>query len=110
MSFTIEKHFCGGTLVDTAVFTKAKSCTSEMETPVKKPCCKNEVELIKSVDDLTTVTLEDVSLEHIQLFQVVLYGLQIQFESLPKQLIPHKDYAPPNLIADIQLLDEVFLI
>lgn len=110
LSLTVEKHYCGETLVDTAVFSKVKSCASEMETPMKKHCCKDEVELIKSVDDLSTITLEDISLEQLQLFQIVLYSFHFQFEIFPKQHIPHKDYAPPNLICDIQLLDEVFLI
>ena len=54
-SFTIEKHFCGDTLIDIAVFTQAEKCSNEaMEIEIasisKKSCCKDEVNLIKGLD------------------------------------------------------------
>ena len=54
MSFTIDMHYCGDTLVDTAIFQKAKACGMEMQKPsnegcavTKKDCCNDEqVELM----------------------------------------------------------------
>ena len=33
MSFTVNMHYCGDTLVETAIFHKAKGCGMEMEKP-----------------------------------------------------------------------------
>ncbi|WP_411767862.1 HYC_CC_PP family protein [Winogradskyella sp. A3E31] len=113
LSFTVEKHFCGDTLVDVAVFTQAKKCGMEMttnEAPVKKQCCKDEVELIKGQEDLKLNSFEDLSFEQIQVFTSFLYSYTVFSESLPKEIIPHKNYSSPNIVRDIQLLDDVFLI
>ena len=112
-SFTVEKHFCGNTLVDVAVFSEAKGCGMETESmaKVKKPCCKDTVDLIEGRDELHIVSFEDLEFST-QLFLSSHIHTKFTsfFESLPKQIIPHKDYSPPNIIHDIQLLDAVFLI
>ncbi len=112
LSFTVESHYCGNRLIDTAVFTKAKNCGMEMadKTPMKKGCCKDEVEVIKGQDDLKLNTFEDLELSQQLFITSFVYTYIYLFESLPKQTIPHKDYSPPNLVVDIQLLDDVFLI
>lgn len=113
LSFTIEKHYCGDILVDTAVFSNAEKCGMEMvskKTTKPKPCCKDEVDVIKGQDKLKFSFFEDLEFQK-QLFSntFTLTYLNL-FESLAKQTIPHKDYSPPNLIPDIQLLDQVFII
>ena len=45
-----------------------------------------------------------------QFLTTFLYTYINLFEGLPKQVIPHKDYSPPNLVSDIQVLDQVFII
>ena len=49
MSFTVDMHFCGDTLVATSMFQKATGCGMEMEKPaaegcafVKSNCCKDK--------------------------------------------------------------------
>ena len=49
MSFTVDMHYCGDTLMDTAIFHKAETCGMEMENPLtdgcsitKKNCCSDE--------------------------------------------------------------------
>ena len=55
MSFTIDKHFCGETLVDVSFFGEAGGCgmegmkmNSEVAKVKKKKCCKNVTETIES--------------------------------------------------------------
>ena len=52
ISFTIDKHYCGETLVDVSYFGKADNCGGmEMNSSsqqMKKKCCKNETEFIQS--------------------------------------------------------------
>jgi len=112
LSFTVESHYCGKRLVDTAIFTQVKGCGMEMPSNVTntKGCCKHEVEVIKGQDELKFSAFDDLSISQQLFLTAFTYSYVNGFESLPKQIIPHKDYSPPNLIVDIQLLDEAFLI
>ncbi len=115
LSLAIEKHFCGGQLVDVAVFTDIKKCCGdeEMDTSlemIKKSCCENEIDIVEGQDDLTIKTLDD--LDDIQKQVLISYAISYVnlYESLPKKIIPHKDYSPPLLTRDIQVLVETYLI
>lgn len=112
VSFTIEKHYCGDTLIDASVFSESKKCGMEsMEMLEKKTCCKDEVDVVKGQDELKFSSFEELDFSQQQF--IVVYTSYIYnnlFEGLPQQIIPHKDYAPPNLVDDIQLLDAVFII
>ncbi|MDB9782576.1 hypothetical protein OAB88_05680 [Winogradskyella sp.] len=115
-SLTIEKHFCGGVLIDVAVFTQIEKCADDVVSvidtaeTVKKTCCKDEVDVIEGLDQLTTNTFED--LEDIQ--QQVLFAYSYSyinlFETLPSSVYQLDDYSPPLLIKDIQVLDQTYLI
>lgn len=109
-SFTIEKHFCGDTLIDVAVFSEAKNCNENMEQTSLKSCCNDEVEFMKGQDELKFSTFEDLNFDQQFFIATFAYSYSNLFESLPKQIIPFKDYSPPNLVVDIQVLDQVFLI
>ncbi|OYX23438.1 MAG: hypothetical protein B7Z06_10225 [Flavobacteriales bacterium 32-35-8] len=115
MSFTVEKHFCGNTLVETAVFTEAKGCGMDMTKlqtveSEKNNCCKNEVEVVKGQDKLKITTFDDLKYHQQLFFASYVYAFVNLFEGLSEQIIPHKNYSPPNLVADIQVLDQVFII
>nr|WP_100611820.1 hypothetical protein [Confluentibacter lentus] len=115
MSFTVEKHFCGNTLVETAVFTEAIGCgmdMSKLQTAESKKdnCCKNEVEVVKGQDKLKTTTFDDLKYQQQLFLASYVYSFVNLFEGLSEQIIPHKNYSPPNLVADIQVLDQVFII
>lgn len=110
VSFTIEKHFCGDVLVDVSYFVEAEKCAMEsMEIAQKRNCCKDEVDVVEGQDELQ---LESFNYFEIQpeFLTTFIYTYINLFGGLPKQVIPHKDYSPPNLVADIQVLDQVFLI
>ena len=111
ISFTIEKHFCGEVLVDVSVFGEAKKCCVEsMEGHQEKSCCKDDLELVKGQDELNASSFEDIDFSQQQLVALYTFSYINLFEGLYKQIIPHKDYSPPNLITDIQVLDQVFII
>lgn len=115
ISFTMEKHFCGDTLIDVAIFSKANSCGMDMDvisnvSPEKKNCCKDELAFVKGQDKLKKTSIEDLHLDQQFFLTAFIYSFTNQFEGLPEQVIPHKDYSPPNLVADIQVLDQVFII
>lgn len=113
VSFTIEKHFCGDVLVDVSVFAEVNSCGMEMENEkkvMKKSCCKDEVDLVEGQDELKFSSFEDIDFAQQQFIASFTYSYINLFESLEKQIILFKDYSPPNLVYDIQVLDQVFLI
>ncbi len=117
MSFTIDMHYCGDRLVDTALFKKAKGCGMDMETNsdsdcslTKKNCCKDELIVVKGQNELKFTSFEDLTFHQQLFFTVFTYSFINLFEGLPRQTIPHKDYSPPNLVADLQVLDQVFII
>lgn len=112
LSFTVESHYCGTNLIDTAVFSKVKNCgmESSAETLMKKGCCKDEVVVVEGQDQLNIITFDDLKLSQQFIFTSFVYSYAALFISLPKQVMSHSDYAPPNLIFDIQLLDDVFII
>jgi hypothetical protein len=114
LSLTIEKHFCAGVLFDVAVFSELKTCCGGDKDGVmevtKRSCCDNETDIIEGQDELTIKTFED--LENIEQQVLMAYTLSLAslYKSLPKQIIPHKDYSPPLLVKDIQVIDEIYLI
>lgn len=113
MSFKVESHYCGDNLVDTSIFSEAKKCggmDTEEVVYVKKPCCKDTVDIVKGQDDLNTVDFPYVSTMTQFTLSAFIYTYYNIFESVPKRIIPHKDYAPPNLIKDIHVVYETYLI
>lgn len=111
VSFTIEKHFCGDVLVDVSLFTEAKKCASEAEEIIAKmDCCKDTIDVVQGQDELTVKTFDDLEFEQ-QVFLVAFSHTYFDlFEDLSEREVLHKDYSPPNLVYDIQVRDQVFLI
>ena len=117
VSFTVEKHFCGDRLVDVAVFSDVERCggmeasNSETTSVTKKSCCKDTLDVIEGQELNNIKVSNDWDFDKQQLFVATyLYSYANLFEGLPEQIIPFKDYSPPNLIYDIHVLDEVYLI
>ena len=115
VSLTIEKHFCGDVLVDVSIFSEGEKCGLEpfemdQETITKMSCCKDQIDVIQGQKDLTIKTFDDLDFEQQQFLASFAYSYVYLFEGLPKQIIPHKDYSPPNIVVDIQLLNDTFLI
>ena len=118
MSLTYDLHFCGDTLVDVALFSEADSCGMKMEAKVnfpdhcsvtKKGCCTDKKVFVEGQSELKQ------SLDHLtfqQQFFIASYAYSYVkiFKVLRDKLIPSKNYSPPNVIKDILLIYEVFLI
>ncbi|TXG36565.1 HYC_CC_PP family protein [Seonamhaeicola maritimus] len=110
ISVTIEKHFCGDTLIDVSLFAEAEKCDMETEEmALKKTCCKDEIDVVEGQNELI-VSFDDLDFEQQLFITSLVYSYVNLFEGEPKKIIPHKDYSPPNLVKDICVLDQVFLI
>ena len=117
MSYTFDMHYCGDTLVETALFHKAKGCGMEMDalpansecSVVKKGCCSEEQITIQGQDELQ-LSFDNFNLEK-QLFVSTFVYTYIQlFEGVENQNTGYEDYAPPLVIRQIFKLDETYLI
>lgn len=115
VSFTVEKHFCGDVLIDVGVFSEAQKCAMEafeieQEIITKKLCCKDELHIFQGQKELNRSSFDDLEFQQQLFIASFTYTFVNLFEGLAEQIIPHKNYFPPNLIANIQVLDQVFII
>ncbi len=122
MSFAINKHFCGDHLVSTSVILKAETCGMDSDSyrkqipttkkgcsVMKKNCCKDVIELVKGQDDLK-LDFSNFSFQQQVFITSFVITYSNLFEGLDTQIVPFKEYSPPLVVKDIQLLDQVFLI
>jgi hypothetical protein len=117
MSFTVSEHYCGYTLVDTALFSKAESCGMELQKPAstkdcdlkKSDCCKDEIKQFEGQNELNT-TFSTLNFEQQVFVASFTYSYLNLFEGLKENSIPFKSYTPPLLVTDILVLDQAFLI
>ncbi|CAL2095560.1 conserved protein of unknown function [Tenacibaculum sp. 190524A02b] len=117
LSFTLDMHYCGDTLVDIAIFKKAETCGMEMQKSIankncsitKKNCCSDKQMAIEGQDELkSSPTL--LSLEQQVFVASFVYSYLNLFESEEIDNAFYKDYSPPLVIRDIYKLDETYLI
>lgn len=120
MSFTINSHFCGGSLVGVSYFVKAKTCGMEtkQESQInkkdcvvsKKNCCKDETKVIQGQDNLKDSSLNILSFNQQVFILSFVYSYINILKEVHDKVIPFKDYSPPFVVKNIQLLDELYLI
>ena len=116
MSFTMNMHYCGGTLVETAMFHKAKGCGMEMQTPsiedcaiTKKNCCNDEQLVIDGQDELQ-LQINPTSFEQHLFIASFVYTYISLFDGFDKNIASHEAYKPPLVVRQIYKLDEIYLI
>ena len=116
MSFTMNMHYCGGTLVETAIFQKAKGCGMEMDKPstegcaiTKKNCCDDEQLAIEGQDELQ-LQVDKISFEQQVFIASFVYTYINLFEGLDKNVTSYEVYKPPLVIRQLYKLDETYLI
>ena len=116
MSFTIDMHYCGDTLVDTAIFNKVDTCGMETENPatnacavIKDNCCSNEQIAMDGQDELKT-SFDSLSKDQQILTATFIYAYINLFEGFDENTIAYSEYPPPPLVKAIYKLDETYLI
>lgn len=111
-SFTVDKHFCGNMLVDLAIFSEADTCGMDMQSEMglaEDSCCTNQKTAVEGQDELK-ISFNSLDLDQQIFLSTFTHTFINLFEGTPVEVIPFKDYSPPLLVADIQVLDQVFLI
>ena len=117
MSFSVGMHYCGDTLVDTALFKKAKGCgmeiqkeTSTSDCPImEKNCCHDDEILVKGQKELK-VSFDKLDFHQQVFITSLVYSYIYPFIELKEKEPTFDDYPPPLIVKNIYKLDEVYLI
>ena len=118
-SFAITKHFCGDTLVDTAIFSEASTCGMESQKDtsvaisgcsiIKKDCCKDEQVLIDGQDEVQ-LQVDKISFNQELFIASFIYTYINLFVNLENNVSSFEEYEPPLVIKEIFKIDETYLI
>ena len=116
MSFTVNMHYCGDTLVESAIFQKAKGCGMEMEKPstedcsiTKKNCCDDKQLAIEGQDELQ-LQVDKITFEQQVFIASLVYTYSNLFEGLDNNVSSFEEYKPPLIIRQLYKIDETYLI
>ena len=116
MSFTVNMHYCGETLVDTAIFKKAKGCGMEMQSPStkdcsisKKNCCSDKQILVDGQDELK-LNFDTFSFQQQQFVASFIHSYINLFEGLEENTTSFSEYPLLLIVRSIYKLDETYLI
>lgn len=119
MSFTVDMHFCGDQLVDYSFVEPADHCAmnaSPSETSgessvmeMEMECC-TDLEIVMEGQDDLKISFDQLTLEQQTFVYTFVYTYANLFRGNDKSVISFKEYSPPPLIRDIQILDQTFLI
>ena len=117
LSFTVESHYCGGILVDSSLFGNVETCGMEIQQEstssncdiTKKDCCSDEQFIVDGQDNLKT-SFDKLEKEQQIFVAAFLYSYSNLFEGSQTDAPSFRDYSPPLLVRDVQVLDQTFLI
>lgn len=112
-SFTVETHYCGDFLMDISFIGQADDCGMEMEKKSfykKKNCCKDEVITAKGQDELQQFNELKLDFDKQQFVTAFLISYQDLFVEKASKNIFYKDFSPPDIPRDYQILHQSFLI
>jgi hypothetical protein len=116
MSFTVNMHYCGDTLVETAIFHKAEGCGMEMDKPstkgceiTKKNCCDDEQLVVDSQNELQ-LQVDTILLEQQEFIASFVYTYINGFEGLDSNVSSYEEYKPPLVIRQIFKIYETYFI
>lgn len=116
-SFTVASHYCGDTLVDSSIFGHAETCGMQVKKAVSKTdcdisdksCCTDEQKLVEGQDTLKT-SFDKLEKEQKRFVAIFVSSYVQLFESEEVDNGWEKNYIPPPLVRDVQVLDQTFLI
>ncbi len=123
-SYTVNKHVCGGEVLDTAWFVQAESCGMEMgfcendtqfssDTEVSSvnttDCCQDVHVLVKGVDTNQQAQEFAFSFSQFSFIVAYTYSFVLRVPSLDK-VAAVLNYEPPLLVRNIQSFFQVFRI
>jgi hypothetical protein len=116
MSFSVDMHFCGDTLVETAIFHKAKGCGMEMQNPSKKECaitkknCCSDQQILVDGQNQLQLSVDKLTFEQQVFIASFVYTYINLFKGVEENTNSYGDSSPSLVVRDIYKLDESYLI
>ncbi|MFZ2282795.1 MAG: hypothetical protein WAV86_02880 [Lutibacter sp.] len=117
VSFTVEKHLCGGQVFSESFFGNAEKCgmddglckaENNNLSVSKKSCCEDEIQFINgSVFEKTPVLKLESNQQNFIVFNIIDAGL---FSQKEKESTHFKNYLPPPNTHNFNILYQVFRI
>lgn len=112
-SFTVDKHYCGDFLVDISFTGETEGCGMKMNQPSAtkmKNCCKDEVQKFEGQDELQNNKVENITFENQQFLTTFFISYKDLFTENKSDKDFYKDFSPPDIHKDYQVLHQTFLI
>ncbi|SEB67569.1 hypothetical protein SAMN04489761_1410 [Tenacibaculum sp. MAR_2009_124] len=119
VSFTVEKHFCGDSLVNISFLGDVGACEDDPDddcadssmTIEEDSCCKNEITYLEGQHEVNKETA-DKSLFSKEKNVAVLNKNKLLYvcTTFHYNKVLRRRYIPPRITRNIQLLYEVFII
>ncbi|MDC1465841.1 hypothetical protein N8387_09210 [Polaribacter sp.] len=116
LSFTVDMHFCGDTLVETAVFQKVKGCGMELEKPSKDDCvvksnnCCNDKKLTIDGQQELQISVNAFSFEQPLYVSSILNTSKEFSKVIDKNILLYKGYTLQLVIRQLYKIAETYLI
>lgn len=116
VSFSMDMHFCGDTLVDYSFFDDSADCgmnllaDKEQECPMSLMKCCTDHEISQEGQDELAFSWNAMDLDQQEFIIAFTLSYLELYTSLSKKTIPFSQYSPPLITYDRQLLLETFLI
>ncbi|MBT3385187.1 MAG: hypothetical protein HN778_07805 [Prolixibacteraceae bacterium] len=106
MGVAIYKHYCGGFLISTSVFTEAESCCDASD------CCENEMSFYQVDEDFSMASLSEIphsaELELLH-FAVLVYNFNV-IDSEETEEFFIADLPPPPKIQKVLSKNQTYLL
>ena len=112
-SFTVEKHYCGGLLLDVSFIGETKGCSINMDlvvSPKKKDCCKDVLHKFEGQDELQSNKTKKITFEKEQFLLAFAVSYKDLFVINELKDISYAHFYPPDFRQNFQVLYQVFLI
>jgi hypothetical protein len=116
LSFTVDMHFCGDTLVEAAVFQKVKGCGMELQKLSKDDCvvksnnCCNDKQLTIDGQHELQISFSAFSFEQL-LYVTSILNTDKEFSQVIDKNVPlYKGYALQLVIRQLYKIAETYLI
>lgn len=119
MSFSVDMHYCGDHLVDFSFSKKVDTCMMKAEMSkssnecavmeMEMDCC-SDVEIVNEGQEDLKMSFDRLSFDQQLFVASFAYSYINLFTDLDENVVPFKDYSPPPLIRDVQILNQTFLI
>ena len=118
MSFTVDMHYCGDTLVDFSFVQQVKTCgMDKIETTsgcdnsklARTSCCTDQQVTKQATDDLK-ISFDTLTFEQQVFVASFTHAYVSLFEGTLAEEILFVAYSPPFVKQDVQVLHQTFLI